>query len=57
MHGTELGGYAYGMWPVVVFNILLFLLFAVGLIRPKKKREWRSMGAFLGFLVALFTEM
>lgn len=57
MHGTELGGYAYGMWPVVVFNILLFLLFAVGLIRPKKKREWRSMGAFLGFFVALFTEM
>ncbi|MGE4545642.1 MAG: isoprenylcysteine carboxylmethyltransferase family protein [Pedobacter sp.] len=57
MHGTELGGYAYGLWPVVVFNILLFLFFAIGFIRPKKKVEWRSMGAFLGFLVALFTEM
>lgn len=57
MHGTEAGGYAYGMWPVVVFNILLFLFFAIGFIRPKKRFEWRSMGAFIGFLVALFTEM
>jgi len=57
MHGESLGGYAYGMWPVVVFNIILFLFFAIGFLRPKKKIEWRSMGAFLGFLVALFTEM
>jgi len=57
MHGVEPGGYAYGMWPVVVFNILLFLFFAIGFIRPKKKIEWRSMGAFVGFLAALFTEM
>lgn len=57
MHGTELGGYAYGMWTVVVFNVLLFLFFAISFIKPKKKVEWRSMGAFLGFLVALFTEM
>ena len=57
MQGTELGGYAYGMWPVVVFNILLFSFFVIGFMRPRKKREWRSMGAFLGFLVALFTEM
>lgn len=57
MHGEELGGYAYGMWPTVFFNIMLFLFFAVGFIRPKKKFEWRSMGAFAGFLVALFTEM
>lgn len=57
MHGQELGGYAYGMWPVVVFNILLFLLFVIGFVRPKKKIEWGSMGAFAAFLVALFTEM
>lgn len=57
MHGESLGDYAYGMWPVVVFNIILFLFFAIGFFRPKKKFEWRSMGAFLGFLVALFTEM
>jgi protein-S-isoprenylcysteine O-methyltransferase Ste14 len=57
MHGQELGNYAYGMWPVVVFNILLFLFFAIGFLKPKKKIEWRTMGAFAGFLVALFTEM
>lgn len=50
MHGAELGGYAYGLWPVVVFNILLFLFFAIGFIRPKKKVEWRSMGLFWAFL-------
>lgn len=57
MHGQELGNYAYGMWPVVAFYILISLFFAIGFIRPKKKYEWSSMGVFLGFLVALFTEM
>lgn len=57
MHGETLGNYAYGMWPVVVFNVFLFLFFAIGFIKPKKKFEWRSMGAFIGFIAALFTEM
>jgi methanethiol S-methyltransferase len=57
MHGEGLGAYAYGMWPVVIFNIFLFLFFVIGFIKPKKKFEWRSMGAFIGFIVALFTEM
>ena len=57
MHGQELGGYAYGMWGTVVFSILIFLFFVVSFVRPTKRVEWRSMGAFVGFLVALFTEM
>ena len=57
MHREALGNYAYGMWPVVVFNIFLFLFFAIGFIKPKKRFEWRSMSAFIGFIVALFTEM
>lgn len=57
MHGESLGNYAYGMWPVVFFNVVIFLFFAITFIRPSKKFEWRSMGAFAGFLVALFTEM
>lgn len=52
-----LSNYAYGMWFVVVFNVLLFLFFAISFIKPKKRFEWRSMGAFIGFIVALFTEM
>ena len=57
MNGVETGGYAYGMWPVVFFNIVLFLFFAISFIKPKGKIEWRSMGAFVGFVAALFTEM
>lgn len=57
MHGENLGDYAYGMWSVVAFNIILFLFFALGFLRPRKRFEWRSMGAFIGFLAALFTEM
>jgi methanethiol S-methyltransferase len=57
MHGEGMGGYAYGMWPVVIFNIILFLFFVASFIKPKKQYEWRSMGVFLGFLAALFTEM
>ena len=57
MHGEELGGYAYGMWTVVIFNTLLILFFVISYMVPKKNIEWRSMGAFIGFIVALFTEM
>ena len=55
MHGQNT--YAYGMWPVVAFNILLVLFFALSFIKPKQPVEWRSMGLFIGFIVALFTEM
>lgn len=57
MHGEDFGNYAYGMWTVVVFNIILFLFFIISFIGPKKKFEWRSMGALAAFIVALFTEM
>lgn len=57
MHGQELNSYAYGMWPVVAFNVGLFLFFVLTFVRPKGLVEWRSMGAFIAFLVALFTEM
>lgn len=49
--------YDYGLWSVVMFNVALFGLFALSFLRPKLRREWRSMGVFGAFLVALFTEM
>mgnify|MGYP003117472989 FL=1 len=55
MHGDNI--YAYGMWPVVLFNTLLILGFALSFVRPKGKTEWRRMGLFMAFVVALFTEM
>ncbi len=47
----------YGIWRAVMFSIVIFGGFALGFLRPKGKFEWRSMGLFLGFIVALFTEM
>ena len=57
MHGIDNNTYAYGMWTVVFFNVLLVLGFALTFVRPKGIAEWRSMGVFVGFIVALFTEM
>jgi len=48
---------AYGLWPLVVLNTLLFIVFAASFFHPKSKRDWRAMGAYSAFLVALFTEM
>jgi protein-S-isoprenylcysteine O-methyltransferase Ste14 len=49
--------YDYGLWPAVIFSILFFGLFLLTFVRPRLKREWRAMGIFSAFLVALFTEM
>src|SRR5258708_29305672 len=57
MHGPDTTTYAYGMWAVVAFNVLLVLFFAISFVHPKKRIEWRSMGIFIGFIAALFTEM
>jgi len=49
--------YDYGLWSVVIINVLWVLFFIFSFIRPKKKYEWRSMGVVTAFFVALFTEM
>ncbi len=43
----------YGLWPLVVVNSGALILFALSFTRPKTGRDWRSMGAFSAFLVAL----
>ena len=48
---------AYGLWPLVVVNTALFIVFAVSFFHPRTSRDWRAMGAYSAFLVALFTEM
>jgi protein-S-isoprenylcysteine O-methyltransferase Ste14 len=53
----DMESYAYGMWPFVVINTAVFIFFVLSYLKPKKRREWRSMGAFSAFTVALFTEM
>jgi protein-S-isoprenylcysteine O-methyltransferase Ste14 len=48
---------AYGLWSLVVLNSLFFIAFAFSFARPRTSRDWRSLGAYSAFIVALFTEM
>lgn len=48
---------SYGLWPLVVINSAIFIIFAFSFTKPKTSRDWRSFGAFSAFIVALFTEM
>lgn len=48
---------AYGLWPLVLINSAVFILFAFSFARPQSRRDWRSLSAFSAFIVALFTEM
>jgi protein-S-isoprenylcysteine O-methyltransferase Ste14 len=49
--------YGYGLWLLVVVNTGIFFVFALSFFHPHSSRDWRAMGAFTAFLVALFTEM
>ena len=48
---------AYGLWALVVFNSAIFLMFAFSFFKPQTARDWRTFGAFAGFIIALFVEM
>jgi protein-S-isoprenylcysteine O-methyltransferase Ste14 len=47
----------YGLWPLVIINSLIILIFAFSFFQPQTRREWRTFGTFAAFVVALFTEM
>ena len=51
------GAPAYGLWPLVIINSLVFIIFAFSFTKPRTARDWRSFGAFSAFIVALFSEM
>jgi protein-S-isoprenylcysteine O-methyltransferase Ste14 len=55
MHGDP--DSAYGLWMLVIFNSAIFIFFAFSFIKPTTQTDWRSLGAFSAFIVALFTEM
>ena len=48
---------AYGLWPLVLINSSVFIIFAFSFTKPKSRRDWRSFGAFSAFVIALFAEM
>ena len=53
MHGEN----GYGLWTLVILNSAIFIFFAFSFVKPQTKMDWRSLGAFSAFIIALFTEM
>jgi len=49
--------FGYGLWLLVAINVVFFVVFAFSFSRPRTIRDWRSLGAFSAFIVALFAEM
>jgi len=47
----------YGLWPLVILNSAIFIIFAFSFTKPSTSKDWKSFGAFSAFIVALFTEM
>src|SRR3989338_784762 len=50
-------GNSYGLWPIVIITSLFVIGLAWSFVKPKTSLDWRSLGAFSAFIVALFTEM
>jgi hypothetical protein len=48
---------AYGLWKLVFINSAIFIFFAFTFFKPKTQRDWRTLGSFSAFIVALFAEM
>ncbi|AYH43366.1 isoprenylcysteine carboxylmethyltransferase family protein [Azoarcus sp. DN11] len=48
---------AYGLWSLVVINSAVFIVFAASFFKPHSSRDWRTLGMFSAFIVALFAEM
>jgi protein-S-isoprenylcysteine O-methyltransferase Ste14 len=51
------GEYGYGLWVLVVLNSAFVIAFAVSFFHPRSGRDWRVLGGFSAFVVALFAEM
>ena len=48
---------AYGLWSLVIINTLFFVMIAFSFFKPQSRRDWRTLGLYSAFIVALFTEM
>lgn len=49
--------YGYGLWSLVVVNSAIFIVFAFSFFRPRTARDWKALGAFSSFVLALMVEM
>lgn len=49
--------YAYGNWVAAGISIVIFSFFVASYLTPLQKRDWRILGVYEAFIIALFTEM
>lgn len=54
-HGST--EYAYSNWGAALLSIGLFSFFALSFLTPLKKQNWRTLGVYEAFIIALFSEM
>lgn len=52
-----MSGYGYGLWLLVIVNSAVFIIFAASFFHPRSGRDWKAMGGFSAFVVALMVEM
>ena len=48
---------SYGLWSLVIVNSAIFIIFAFSFFKPRTSRDWRTLGSFAAFVVALMVEM
>ena len=47
----------YDNWFLVAFYVLLMGVFLIGILRPRRRTEWRAAGMAQGWVIALYAEM
>lgn len=52
--GNDFGS---GLWVLVIVNSVIFIAFGASFFHPRSGRDWRVMGTYSAFIVALFAEM
>jgi len=50
-------GYAYGNWAAMLLSVGIFSVFVLSFLTPLKKQNWRTLGIYEAFIIALFSEM
>ncbi|MFA4957532.1 MAG: isoprenylcysteine carboxylmethyltransferase family protein [Candidatus Methanoperedens sp.] len=53
----DMTGYAYGNWAAMLFSVGIFSFFVISFLTPLKKQNWRTLGIYEAFIIALFSEM
>ncbi len=53
----DMTGYAYGNWAASLLSIGIFSVFVISFLTPLKKQNWRTLGIYEAFIIALFSEI